>query len=306
MVEAGHTSDMVVGWVDDTTGNIDIHAYAFTQRLAPSDYSPLLNVSATSATQFNGGTTIYFTRTLMAGAQPITTSSLFVIGAFSGAGDDFLDNHGLTSHSSSGYFTNFYTGKSTVVLTIRDAHAIIMLLAWGLCLPVGLLAARYLRSFPNALWFKIHRPLQYVGTFLGFIGIIIGYSMVTAQFVHSAHATIGTIIMVFSFFQVLVAFFRPHKDPDHPVSNKRIAFELFHHWNGRGLVLLAIVQIYLGIFIDYYLTNPWLIPLYGAIVGTALLVVLILEIKNSIEPFGKLVPCYIWCCDEEDKSIRIK
>jgi len=218
----------------------------------------------------------------------------------------FLAYHGGSSHSISGVLTNFYTGKSSTVLTIRDAHAIIMFLAWGLCLPLGLLAARYLRSFPNALWFKLHRPLQYTGTFLGFIGIIIGYSMAGTQFQHTAHATIGTIILVFSFLQVVVAFFRPHKDPDHPVSQQRIAFELFHHYNGRGLVLLAMVQIYLGIFIDYYITNPWLIPLYGAIIGTALLIVLLLEIKNCIRPFGKLVPCYIWCCDEEGSYMQHK
>jgi len=100
--------------------------------------------------------------------------------------------------------------------------------------------------------------------------------------------------------QVVVAFFRPHKSPDHPVSSSRIAFELFHHWNGRGLVALAVVQIFLGIFIEYYITNPWLPPLYGVIVAVVLLVVFILEIKNCVKPFGKLVPCTIWCITEED------
>jgi len=281
------------------------------QKNPPSGYSPYFSVSNTSATQINGGTTIYFSRLLNAGAIPITeNSSSIIIGAYSQGNSDTFEYHGST-HTSPGSIIsiNFYTGATSqsTVLGIRDAHSIIMLLSWGLILPLGLLAARYLRSFPDILWFKIHRPFQYFGTVLGLVGIIIGYSMVgpVGQFNHVAHAVIGTIIMTFSVLQVVVAFFRPHKEPEKPVTKERIAFEIFHHWNGRLLVLLAVlVQIFLGLAIDYQMRYPWLPPLYGAIVGTTLLIVLIAEIVNCIRPFGKLVPCFP--CLESKKASDFK
>jgi len=99
---------------------------------------------------------------------------------------------------------------------------------------------------------------------------------------------------------VIVAFFRPHKEPNQSITNARFAFEIFHHWNGRSLALLAVFQICLGIqAIGYDLTNPWLYPLYGAIVGLTLLIVLIVEIMNCAKPFGQINPCCVTRVDEE-------
>ena len=39
-------------------------------------------------------------------------------------------------------------------------HGLCMLLGWGLMLPSGVLAARFLKHKPDALWFKIHKPVM--------------------------------------------------------------------------------------------------------------------------------------------------
>jgi len=89
-----------------------------------------------------------------------------------------------------------------------------------------------------------------------------------------------------------VAVFRPHKEENKPVTNARLAFEIFHHWNGRILALLAIAQIFLGIkAIRYDESHSWLIPFYGAIVGMTLFIILIVEIINCVKPFGNIAPC---------------
>jgi len=72
----------------------------------------------------------------------------------------------------------------------------------------------------------------------------------------------------------------------------RYAFEVFHHFNGRILVILAIVQIFLGIqAIGYDKSNPWLIPFYATLVGLTLAIVILVEISNFVKPMGNIVSC---------------
>jgi len=301
MIVTGSTSDMIAGYIDST--GTTLHAYGFTDRVYPGGYSSILSVAGVSGTQVNGVNTIFFTRFVNAGYQPINSnSSSYVIGSYSSTGDtNPIAYHGPPPyHTTTQISINFYTGASTTKaagLTIRDAHAIIMFISWGLLLPVGLLVARYFRSFKDALWFKIHRTLQYSGFLIAVAGIIIGYAMTaSAPFTYVAHGAIGTVIFILMILQVIVAFFRPHKEPNEKITDERFYFEIFHHWNGRFLVAIAVLQIFLGISaIGYYVTNPWLAPLYGVVVGLTLLFVLGMEIANCIKPFGKIVPCGVHC-----------
>jgi archaellin len=167
--------------------------------------------------EVDGVTTIYFTRTTKSGSYPIDAdASVIVIGAYSPS-NDFLSYHGDTTHSlqMNQVTANFKTGavgSQKGKLTIKDAHAILMFIAWGLLLPFGMLWARYTRSLENDIWFLVHRPVQYTGFLISTAGIILGYVMVGEyQFRVVAHSVIGTIIFAGSILQVIGAFFRPHK-----------------------------------------------------------------------------------------------
>jgi len=302
MIEEGKTTDIIAGSVSN--GVATVNAYAFTAYDLPNGLSTLLDVSDVSGTQSDGVTTIFFTRPIHTGFQPISESTeSYVIGAYSQTNDPSLSYHGNT-HALSAIQVNFYTGgTSRQAVGIKDAHAILMFVSWGLILPIGVFCARYLRSFPEALWFKLHRPLQYGGFVVALAGIILGYFMVGSnQFRVLGHAILGTIILALSLAQVVVAFFRPHKELNEPTTSERFAFEIFHHWNGRILVLLAIVQIFLGIYaIGYDIFQPWIIPTYAAIVGIPLLSLFIVEIINCIRPFGKITPC-LECFENTERN----
>jgi len=162
-----------------------------------------------------------------------------------GAGVDQLTYHGPNGHSDSKISVNFLTGQvihgasSGLYLT----HSILMFFAWGVIIPLGMLFARYFRHLPDTLWFKVHlvmQPFGYLIAIIAIIALIIAIIMVgSAQFTTVWHGQFGLAIMVVGFFQVIIAIFRPHKEPgDHPTLVRQY-FEYSHWW--VALLVLAVV-----------------------------------------------------------------
>jgi len=289
MIQPGKPTDAVVGWVSN--GAVTINVYKLTEYTIPN-ISPDLEITDTYGSEINGVTTIFFTRTIDAGSQPIRDSLTNLIGAYSQENLDELVYHGI-SHSSydDTLQANFYTGITKTnyahsLLGLHDIHAIIMFISWGIILPFGALWARYTRHLPHELWIKVHRIFQYGGFLISLSGIILAYVMLgtTYHFRMMTHAVIGTVILGLSCFQVLIAFFRPHIVPDKPKTRNRKLFEIIHPWNGRVLVVLGVVQIYFGIFaIGYNKSHEWVLWTFTVVVGITLLIVGILEIKRIIQ-----------------------
>jgi len=295
---SGGNSDAVVGWVE-SNGNVVVNAYQL-KSYSPSaaDIQSDFELTDIDGEEIDGKTIIYFTRSTKSGLNPIDADAdVIVIGAYSGTNQDTFSYHGSSTHTSTSNLVviNFASGSVSSAkgkLGIRDAHAIIMLFAWGLLLPFGMLWARYTRNLGDLIWFKVHRVTQYSGFVIALAGIILAYIMVDPSFHFRvvAHATIGTVMLILMVGQVIGAFFRPHPKP---VTSARIAFEIGHHWNGRVLVLLSVAQIILGIYaIGYDVDHPWLLPLYVAVAGSVALFVLIIEIYNGINPIWGIVPCF--------------
>jgi len=273
-------ADALAGSVSGSTTTLI--AYKLTGH-SPSASSDIVLTNIVGS-EIGGVTTIYFTRGLNNGSHPLRDEFTTLIGAYSPDTDGF-GYHGSSTHSLSTVQANFYSGATlqSTNISFRDIHAIIMFIAWGLLLPFGALWARYARHLPNAIWFKVHRVTQYGGFVISLGGIILGYVMVSEQFRVLAHSIIGTVILFLSAAQVVAAFFRPHKQENEPITTARKAFEIFHHWNGRGLLLVAAVQIYLGIFaIGYFENHFWVIIMWSVVVGFVLLVVIIMEVIRGV------------------------
>jgi hypothetical protein len=291
MVESGKPTDVVAGWVTGTLGTATVNAYKFTSKSLPIGFSLDMNLTNTYGTEINGETTIFFTRPINAGSNPIRDSLSNLIGAYSLSNSDTFGYHGSApsrSSSSAKLQANFFTGSTVVskpLIELRDVHATILFITWGLILPFGMIWARYARKLADDIWFKVHRVFQYGGVLLSLIGIIIGYVMVgTDQFRVVGHSVLGTFILLFSVTQVIVAFFRPHKENVGVITKSRMLFELFHHWNGRFLVIMAIIQIYLGIYaIGYDQTHGWVIPFFTVVIVLAIVVVIFLEVAKKFK-----------------------
>jgi hypothetical protein len=143
-------------------------------------------------------------------------------------------------------------------------HAGLMLTAWCLLIPVGVLIARYFKvtrqqDFPaeldNYFWWNWHRWLQYLGVAFS----TAGYGAMVAMNgfgVQTLHSQMGLVIVVLGWCQVLSAWMRGSKGGptdtqmrgDHfDMTPRRRAFEVFHKSLGWMAVLGALATAVTGI-----------------------------------------------------------
>jgi ABC-type proline/glycine betaine transport system permease subunit len=126
------------------------------------------------------------------------------------------------------------------------AHGALMLVAWGLCIPLGVLAARFKDQVGKPLWFKAHRAVQT----LGLLAMLAGFALIVS-FVNKngtahwggTHGKVGLTVVVLGLCQPLNAFIRP---PAGSVTMARQAWEFVHKKVGYALVVAAWYNIVLG------------------------------------------------------------
>jgi len=145
-------------------------------------------------------------------------------------------------------------------------HARAMVLAWGVLLPLGALAARYFKIAPgqdwpreldNRLWWHAHRTLQYGGLGLAVVGVLaVAWQRDPALPAALWHARLGWLVMTLGLLQVLGGWLRgtkggPTADTlrgDHyDMTLHRRVFERLHKSIGWLALALAFVAIGLGL-----------------------------------------------------------
>ena len=152
-------------------------------------------------------------------------------------------------------------------------HGIISAVAWGLLIPLGVMAARYLRplSGSNPAWFFIHVTCQCTGYILGVVAWAMGmklHSYNVRGAVPVKHRNVGISIFVLATLQVLAVVVRPK-----PEAKQRGYWNVYHHGVGYATVVLVIVNIFEGLEVlgpgDKW-TNAYIVVL-TALGGTSLI-----------------------------------
>lgn len=140
-------------------------------------------------------------------------------------------------------------------------HGRLMLLAWGICIPLGIFIARYLKVTPNQIWpeeldnifwWRSHLTLQIGGTGIMLLAlcIILTFSNSLASFPVNWHGWIGWTIISLACMQIASGYLRGSKGgPTAPsadgnlrgdhfdMSRRRVLFEAFHKTVGYLLLL---------------------------------------------------------------------
>ncbi|KAI3841501.1 hypothetical protein MKX03_031114 [Papaver bracteatum] len=131
----------------------------------------------------------------------------------------------------------------------KYVHGILNALSWGFLFPVGVIMARYLRTFDSLdpAWFNLHVSCQVLGYILGVAGwgtgMKLGYESKGIEF--PLHRKIGIALFCLCTMQVLFALFlRPKKDHKH-----RTLWNFYHHIQGYLIVILGIVNVFKGLTI---------------------------------------------------------
>ncbi|XP_021360756.1 kelch domain-containing protein 4-like isoform X1 [Mizuhopecten yessoensis] len=167
-------------------------------------------------------------------------------------------------------------------------HGIFMTFGWGGFLTWGALIARYFNA-KGKLWFKFHVSFQVIGLVLATIGTVFAVLSVQSQHFMFAHGIIGIVVMLLGLLQPFNAFFRGNR-PEVGQSRtlRRKIWEFIHHFSGRIAVLLALINISLGVFLAVVQTTLW--ALWYAYFAVLLVLVLIAEIFRGFTKEGRLHP----------------
>jgi len=289
-------SDAVIGSVSNPTQKVmSVASYKLPEDAAPEPNSSSLKLHDVSTVSSNGLQIMFFTRDILSGVNPLNISQ-HVIGAYHPDSTALVYHE--TYHSTQDIVQNFLSGEKAQVtsnpFTLREVHGMLMIMGWFF-LALGAFVARYGRWIPPGdVWFHAHRIIQYLGFGISMAGFVVAFCMNTTHFKTVYHAQLGVTITTLCVLQVLSAFFRPHppSKTNPEKTSVRVAFELFHWWNGRILLVLAAVQLYSGIVLIGWTAS--VVP-YAVCIGIIVLAVIVGEIVTRYYPMSKVVSCFENC-----------
>ncbi|KAH7424616.1 hypothetical protein KP509_11G015800 [Ceratopteris richardii] len=127
---------------------------------------------------------------------------------------------------------------------LLNAHAVLNTVGWGILLPCGVIAARYLKPFADPAWFYAHITLQIFGYALGVAGWITGLNLDDEDAKGGdpgKHGAIGGVLFGICTLQMLALFLRPKKD--HKI---RKFWNLYHYSLAASILILGIINIFEG------------------------------------------------------------
>lgn len=149
-------------------------------------------------------------------------------------------------------------------------HARVMTLAWGILVPCGILAARFLKLWPGQNWpqrldhpgwWHIHRVCQYFAGALTIVGLALILSRQGRSGTATVHTVLGWSVVGLAALQFVNAWLRgskggptaPNADGswqgDHyDMTPRRVVFEHVHKFVGYLAVLLAATAIITGLW----------------------------------------------------------
>ncbi|TKY66206.1 integral to membrane [Spatholobus suberectus] len=143
------------------------------------------------------------------------------------------------------------SGAVDPVTVKKNIHGILNAVSWGVLFPLGVIIARYLRTFPSAdpAWFYLHVGCQVSAYAIGVAGwgtgMKLGSDSVGIEY--SGHRNIGIALFCFATLQIFALFLRPMKDHKY-----RYIWNIYHHSVGYSIIILGIINIFRG----FSILNP--------------------------------------------------
>jgi hypothetical protein len=131
---------------------------------------------------------------------------------------------------------------------VLSVHGFMMFVAWGVLIPGGIMAARYLKHLKGDVWFEAHTYLQYSGIVVMFLGVLFAVAELRGFSFQSRHARIGVIAFTLACIQPLDVYLRPKRaeNGEFPSANRRV-WDYLHIFTGRSAALAGTVALFTGL-----------------------------------------------------------
>ncbi|KAD3068468.1 hypothetical protein R6Q59_017517 [Mikania micrantha] len=166
----------------------------------------------------------------------------------------------------------------------RNIHGILNAVSWGVLFPVGIIIARYLRTFPSAdpAWFYFHVFCQVSGYAIGVAGWGTGLKLGSDSkgVTYSTHRSIGIALFSLATVQVFALFLRPNKD-----HKFRFYWNIYHHGIGYVILVLGIINVFKGL--DILSPESKWRTIYIIVISTLGAIALLLEVITWIVTLNK-------------------
>ena len=160
-------------------------------------------------------------------------------------------------------------------------HARLMVLAWVVLIPLGVMAARFFKVTPhqrwpqeldNKTWWHAHRGLQYAGVAAMTVGLALAWGRAGGGGPGArVHAVLGGCLCLLGWLQVLGGVLRGSKGGptavqlrgDHfDMTVRRVVFEWLHKTLGYAALLVALLTVALGLVVAD--APHWMVLTLGA------------------------------------------
>uniref|UniRef100_A0AAY3ZZ87 Uncharacterized protein n=1 Tax=Denticeps clupeoides TaxID=299321 RepID=A0AAY3ZZ87_9TELE len=160
------------------------------------------------------------------------------------------------------------------------AAGCLMLIAWMTTGSIGMVLARFFKSVTRGtsclgkdLWFVAHVFLMLLTVAATIIAFILAF-VSAMDWSGGAHPVLGCLVMILSFFQPLVAFFRCA-----PQHHWRILFNWSHTLNAAAIKGLAVAAIFTGLQLISGSSDSWLVKVMGGFVAWEALMFLLHDLN---------------------------
>ncbi|CAN1244587.1 Cytochrome b561, DM13 and DOMON domain-containing protein At5g54830 [Linum perenne] len=250
-----------VGWIDDEAKG-HVNTYWIDGKDASSVLPINENLTHVRCKSDNGIITFEFTRLLKPACAHRgqvecnniidPTSPLKVVWALGASWSaEHLSEKNMHSATSQRPVNVLLMGGSTEaeqdIRPVLAVHGFMMFLAWGILLPGGVLAARYLKHLKGDGWYQIHVYLQYSGLSIVLLGFLFAVAELRGLYVSSLHVKFGLTAIILACAQPVNAFMRPKKPGNgEVVTKKRLMWEYFHVIVGRSAIVTGMVAVFTG------------------------------------------------------------
>ncbi|GIL53925.1 hypothetical protein Vafri_9496 [Volvox africanus] len=298
-------ADAVIGFLVSSSGNYSIGAFKITgesaSKVQPDEAVTIANKRVVAN---KTALTICFTRNITQVGQGagVNISVQSPLGMnFVASKDEFGKLHSLNPDYKCGVDVSFVrpvggpddglwrpsnvsSDPSDDVLAERlfymRAHGALQLTGWIALVPLGILAARHRWVFAPVsivgLWFQVHRTVQIVAVVLITAGFVLPWTSFDSNDEQqvigvdhetrmsdpllSSHETLAIALMVVLGLHITVTIIRPKPD-----ALWRHIWNMVHWWTGRGLALIAGVNVVIGITLWRRVSGgngvEWIVPL---------------------------------------------
>uniref|UniRef100_A0A0D9WSN5 Cytochrome b561 domain-containing protein n=1 Tax=Leersia perrieri TaxID=77586 RepID=A0A0D9WSN5_9ORYZ len=250
-----------VGWIDGN-GTGHVTSYWIDGKDGASIHETSENLTHTRCRSENGEIVFEFTRPLSPSScsgriecmniiDPTTPLKvIWAMGSQWSSGRlDVKNMHSITSSRAVRILLLAGTAEAEEDLRpVLAVHGFMMFVSWGLLLPGGVMAARYLKHMKGDIWFQAHSYLQCSGMVVMFLGFLFAIAELRGFSFKSTHAKIGILGVLLAFLQPINAYLRPHLgEKGEILSRNRVIWEYLHVFTGRSALVVGAIALFTGL-----------------------------------------------------------